>query len=201
MMHIDIEIRFPPGQIGADHRDECAGRALFAAAFVASGRCTGFERRQKPPDAPNPRAASREYAAFPQFYADKARGAAVEGGTLDEGHCVGPIAYRGEAAVLEDVQRLRRAAGDRPCEDVFVCAVAPSYIAATVPNEYYPTHEEYEQALADAMRQEYRAIIDAGAVLQIDDPRLITQYNFAPDLKASTRHWITVGLEVLRWSD
>src|SRR5688500_1524596 len=54
-------------------------------------RLTGFERRQKPAGAPNPRATSREYIAFPQFYADKASGASVEGGTLDEGHCVGQI--------------------------------------------------------------------------------------------------------------
>jgi 5-methyltetrahydropteroyltriglutamate--homocysteine methyltransferase len=76
-------------------------------------RLTGFERRQKPAGAPNPRSSSREYLAFPEFYADKARGASVEGGSLDEGHCVGPITYRGEAAVGEDVRRLREAIGGR----------------------------------------------------------------------------------------
>ena len=62
-------------------------------------RLTGFERRQKPAGAANPRANSREYIAFPEFYADKASGASLEGGTLDEGHCIGPITYRGQAAV------------------------------------------------------------------------------------------------------
>jgi 5-methyltetrahydropteroyltriglutamate--homocysteine methyltransferase len=164
-------------------------------------RLTGFERRQKPAGAANPRANSREYIAFPEFYADKARGASVEGGTLDEGHCVGPITYRGHAAVLEDIRRLRGAIGGRPHEDVFVCAVAPSYIAATVANEYYASHEEYEQALADALREEYRAIIEAGAVLQIDDPRLITQYTFEPDLSIDEfRRWAEQRVEAINYS-
>jgi 5-methyltetrahydropteroyltriglutamate--homocysteine methyltransferase len=164
-------------------------------------RLTGFERRQKPAGAPNPRSSSREYLAFPEFYADKARGASVEGGSLDEGHCVGPITYRGEAGVREDVQRLRDAIDGRAHEDVFVCAVAPSYIAATVPNEYYATYEEYEQALADALREEYRAIIDAGAVLQIDDPRLITQFTFHPELSVEAyRRWAEQRVEAINYS-
>ena len=164
-------------------------------------RLTGFERRQKPAGAANPRAGSREYIAFPQFYADKASGARVEGGTLDEGHCVGPITYRGGAAVLEDIQRLRAVIAGRSHEEVFVCAVAPSYIAATVPNEYYRSQQEYEQALADALREEYRAIIEAGAVVQIDDPRLITQYTFSPDLSIEEyRRWAEARVETINYS-
>jgi 5-methyltetrahydropteroyltriglutamate--homocysteine methyltransferase len=164
-------------------------------------RLTGFERRQKPVGAANPRANSREYLAFPQFYADKARGASVEGGTLDEGHCIGPITYRGDTAVLEDIERLRGVIGGRAYAETFVCAVAPSYIAATVPNEYYATHEEYEQALADALREEYRAIIAAGALVQIDDPRLITQYTFQPDLSLDEyRRWAEQRVEAINYS-
>ena len=59
-------------------------------------------------------------------------------------------------------------------------AIAPSYIFATLPNRYYRTDEEYEQALADALREEYRAIVDAGFVLQVDDPRLVTYYMMNP---------------------
>ena len=164
-------------------------------------RLTGFERRQKPASEANPRAGSREYIAFPEFYADKARGASAEGGALDSGHCVGPISYRGQAAVLKDIERLRSVIGPRRQEDIFVCAVAPSYIAATVPNEYYPCYEDYEQALADAMREEYRAIIEAGAVLQIDDPRLITQYTFSPEMDVEAyRRWAEARVEVINYS-
>jgi 5-methyltetrahydropteroyltriglutamate--homocysteine methyltransferase len=164
-------------------------------------RLTGFERRQKPAGTANPRATSREYIAFPEFYADKARGAAVEGGSLDEGHCIGPVTYRGHDAVVEDVRRLRDAIGDRPHEEIFVCAVAPSYIASTVPNEYYASHEEYEGALADALREEYRAIIEAGAVVQIDDPRLITQYTFHPEFSIEEfRRWAEQRVEAINYS-
>ena len=164
-------------------------------------RLTGFERRQKPAGAANPRANSREYIAFPDFYADKAKGASPEGGTLDEGHCIGPITYQGHAAVLEDIRRLRDAIGGRAHEDIFVCAVAPSYMAATVPNEYYGTEEEYEQALADALREEYRAIIESGAVVQLDDPRLITQYTFSPDLSIEEyRRWAERHVEAINYS-
>src|SRR5438128_12676387 len=61
-------------------------------------------------------------------------------------------------------------------------AIAPSYLFATLTNKFYRTDEEYEQALADALREEYRAIVDAGFVLQVDDPRRVTQYMMNPDL-------------------
>jgi 5-methyltetrahydropteroyltriglutamate--homocysteine methyltransferase len=164
-------------------------------------RLTGFERRPKPPNSAGPRAGSREYLAFPEFYADKARGAGPEGGDLDEGHCVGPITYRGHDSVRADIERIRGLAGNRPHEDIFICAVAPSYIAATVPNEYYRTEEEYEQALADALREEYRAIIDTGAVLQIDDPRLLTYYTFTPGVGVEAyRRWAEKRVEAINYS-
>ena len=125
----------------------------------------------------------------------------LEAGTVDEGHCVGPITHQGHGAVLEDIQRLSDAIAGRAHEDVFVCAVAPSYIAATVPNEYYRTEEEYEQALADALREEYRAIIDSGAVVQLDDPRLITQYTFNPHLSIEEyRRWAERHVETINYS-
>jgi len=164
-------------------------------------RLTGFERRPSPPNQPNPRAASREYIAFPDFYADKTRGAGPEGGTLDDGNCVGPITYRGHEAVLADIERIRSLIAGRPHEDVFICAIAPSYIATTVPNEYYKTEEEYEQALADALHEEYRAIIDAGVVLQIDDPRLLTYYTFTPDVSVEeARRWAEKRVDAINYS-
>ena len=69
-------------------------------------------------------------------------------------------------------------------------AIAPSYISATLANEFYRTEEEYEQALADALREEYRAIVDAGFVLQVDDPRLVTYYMMNPNVSVEDcRRW------------
>ena len=79
-----------------------------------------------------------------------------------------------------DIATLKAALRGLPHEDVFMPAIAPSYIAATLPNEYYRTEAEYEQAISDALHEEYKAIVDAGFVLQIDDPRLVTYYMMNP---------------------
>ena len=80
-----------------------------------------------------------------------------------------------------DIATLKTALHGLPHADVFLPAIAPSYIAATLPNEYYRSPEEYEQALCDALHEEYQAIVDAGFILQIDDPRLVTYYMMHPD--------------------
>ena len=84
---------------------------------------------------------------------------------------------------------------------MFLPAIAPSYIFATLPNEFYRTDEEYEHALANALREEYRAIVDAGFVLQIDDPRLITYYMMNPGLSvADCRKWAMQRVEAINES-
>ena len=65
-------------------------------------------------------------------------------------------------------------------DSTFIPAVAPGTIELQRTNDYYPTQEEYLAAIADAMKQEYRAIVEAGFILQIDDPRVVTQYGM-PD--------------------
>ena len=104
--------------------------------------------------------------------------------------CTGPIRYRGHAAIRSDIDNLKSALKSLPHEEVFMPAIAPSYIFATLENQFYRTDEEYEQALADALREEYRAIVDAGFVLQIDDPRLVTYYMMNPGVSvAECRTW------------
>ena len=82
--------------------------------------------------------------------------------------------------------------------EAFVPAIAPSNIETTTPNEHYKTAEEYVFAIADAMREEYKAIVDAGFLLQIDDPFLVTYYIMRPDLSiAECRKWAEVRVEAL----
>jgi 5-methyltetrahydropteroyltriglutamate--homocysteine methyltransferase len=77
-------------------------------------------------------------------------------------------------------------------------AIAPSYIAATLPNTYYRREEEYEQALCDAVHEEYRAIVDAGFILQIDDPRLVSYYMMHPELSVvDCRTWAAQRVEAI----
>ena len=97
-----------------------------------------------------------------------------------------------------DIDNLKVAMKGQTHEDVFMPAIASSYVASTFSNEYYRTHEEYEQAVSDAMREEYKAIVGAGFILQIDDPRLVTYYMMNPDLSvADCRKWAAQRVEAI----
>src|SRR6266508_1781170 len=181
------------------------GKASFFGYIVE--RFNGFARKPAPPGREgNPRDTSREYRAFADYYAWSERIAEWAGGRGgDRRHgvdvCTGPVSYKGHAAVRTDIDNLRNALKGLPHEEVFMPAIAPSYIFATLANEFYRTEEEYEQALADALREEYRAIVDAGFVLQVDDPRLITQYMMNPDPSvADCRKWAAKRVEAINYS-
>ena len=82
--------------------------------------------------------------------------------------------------------------------EVFVPAISPASFEDWNKNEYYKTDEEYVVALGEAMRTEYQAIIDAGFLLQIDDPRLVTYYILHPDESvADCRKWAEMRVEAL----
>jgi len=91
-------------------------------------------------------------------------------GSLRTPACVAPVRYQNADAVRCDVERLRRALRGRA--QGFVSAASPGVISLFLKNEYYPTREAYLEALADAMRIEYRIIHEAGFVLQLDCPDL-----------------------------
>ncbi len=84
--------------------------------------------------------------------------------------CVGEIRYRGEEAVQQDIDRLGRSLRGRATG--FLTAASPGVISLFLKNKHYASRESYLQALSDAMRHEYRAIHDAGLLLQIDCPDL-----------------------------
>jgi 5-methyltetrahydropteroyltriglutamate--homocysteine methyltransferase len=93
--------------------------------------------------------------------------------------CNGPIAYIGQQEVANDVALFKRAlaeAGAR-AEDTFLCVLAPGWLEHFFHNEYYSNDEQYIFALADAMKHEYKAIVDAGFILQLDDPALPDTYD------------------------
>jgi 5-methyltetrahydropteroyltriglutamate--homocysteine methyltransferase len=182
------------------------GKASFFGYIVE--RFSGFERKPAAPGREaRPRAAGREYLAFPDYYAWSERIAEPFGGRSGgRGHggvdtCTGPVSYKGHEAVQEDLDNLKAALKGQTHEDVFVPAIASSYVASTFSNEYYRTHEEYEQAVSDAIRQEYKAIVGAGFILQIDDPRLVTYYMMNPDLSVDDcRKWAEERVEAINES-
>ncbi len=144
-------------------------------AYV-SERLTGFEMRPPPPGQSAMLNRGRDRQAFADFYReyDATEGQSEPGQTAV---CVGPIAYRGEATLRADLENLRAATADAAVEEAFVPAAAPGTIELQRVNAHYPSEESYLFAIADAMRTEYRAIVDAGFVLQVDDPRVVVQYD------------------------
>ncbi len=86
--------------------------------------------------------------------------------------CDGPISVRDPRAVETDIENLQAAAGETKAERVFMTAASPGVISLFFHNEYYPSHEAYLFAIADAMRSEYEAIARAGVTLQVDCPDL-----------------------------
>ena len=86
--------------------------------------------------------------------------------------CDGPVSYTGHAAVQADIDNLKAATAGVPAEGVFMTAASPGIISFFSPNRYYPSHEDYVAALAEAMREEYEAIHRAGFILQLDCPDL-----------------------------
>lgn len=138
-------------------------------------RLTGFEPR------PSARGEvwSAEISAFPEYYAEYFRRAMVGGSVVTPQPlvCVGPVSYRGHEAIARDIANLKAALQRHPDAEAFLPATAPSGLgimtgSAETANEHYPSYADYLFAVADALSEEYRAIVDAGLLLQVDDPSL-----------------------------
>ena len=108
------------------------------------------------------------------------------------------MSYTGQDALERDIATIKAATDEVASEEVFMTAISPSDIEGQQANEYYSTEEEYLEAIADAMHEEYKAIVDAGLLLQVDDPRLLTYYISLPDLEVpDCRRWAEKRVEVL----
>ena len=142
---------------------------------------------------------SREAKAFPGFYewAAKLPGTAGDVGPT-RWVCTGPIAYQGQAAIQADIARLDRALEGVAREDAFIPAISPANVEDWQSNEFYERDEDYLAAIAEALREEYLAIVEAGFLLQIDDPLLATYYVLHPELSvADCRAWAERRVEAL----
>jgi 5-methyltetrahydropteroyltriglutamate--homocysteine methyltransferase len=168
-------------------------------AQYITDRLTGFETRDDLPGRGGGTTRSRDRRRFADAYREIEGGA--QGGTTSMANsmCTGPITYRGSAAVQTDIANFKTALQGQPFEEAFIPAVAPGTIELQRANHYYRTEEEYLWALADAMKTEYRTIVDAGFVLQIDDPRMVTEYDSMdpPPSPEEYRRFATVRIEAL----
>lgn len=144
------------------------GRSQYAAYIKE--RLTGFEGERHIRTRPR-----LGEADFPDYVATHQSSTSIP-----QPACTGPIAWKDREAVQQDIAHLQAAVGARQVEEVFMTAASPGVIANFLPNEYYPTEEAYLYALADAMKEEYQAIVQAGFLLQLDCPDLamtrVTQF-------------------------
>jgi 5-methyltetrahydropteroyltriglutamate--homocysteine methyltransferase len=110
------------------------------------------------------------------------------GGRTSIGHhgrvfyCVEPLKYIGLEEVKSDIDNLKAALQGKQVEEAFLPAIAPGTMEHWMKNEYYPSNEAYLFAIADAMHEEYKAIVDAGFILQIDDPDLADAWQMFPQM-------------------
>jgi 5-methyltetrahydropteroyltriglutamate--homocysteine methyltransferase len=171
------------------------GKSISWSQYVLE-RLSGFERRPiKPGGNPFTRGVDRE--RFADFYAelDAREGMA----TTVEAVCVGPIAYTGEAELKRDIANFKAALKDVNVTEAFLPVAAPASVIPDRKNEYYKTEEDLIRAIGAAMRTEYRMIIDAGFVLQLDDARAAVSYDrmVPPASFADYRKWLALQVDVL----
>jgi 5-methyltetrahydropteroyltriglutamate--homocysteine methyltransferase len=136
---------------------------------------------------------SREANSFPEFYA-----ATLAASRQNRKVCTGAISYRGQAHLQRDIDNLKAALNGAKPAEAFMPAISPASASDWQRNAYYKTDEEYLFAVADAMREEYEAIVAAGFLLQIDDPQFVTQWIKEPDLTlAQYRKWAEGRVDAL----
>jgi 5-methyltetrahydropteroyltriglutamate--homocysteine methyltransferase len=138
--------------------------AKIGYATYMRHRLTGFELGDVP------RATPQDLDDYPD-YRDKIA-AAGDTPKYKRPICRGPIQVKDLKPLHDDIARVREALSRGKVEEGFMTAASPGTIAVFQPNEYYPSHEAYLEALAEAMREEYETVVKAGLILQIDCPDL-----------------------------
>ena len=182
------------------------GKSISWSQYVLE-RLDGFERRPLGPDSDDPFAKGADRARFPEFYAENdALDARVSGGdggrTKTESVCVAPIVYSGQAAVQRDIENFKAALGEVDVEEAFLPVAAPASAIPDRVNEYYGSDEECVFAIAEAMRTEYAAIVEAGFVVQIDDARAaVTHDRMVPPASFEEyRKWLDMHMDALNFA-
>ena len=163
MTHYVAEIIQKQIESGVDIPSDGEMSKISYATYIRH-RLSGFEIGEVP------RATPKDLDEFPEF-----RDRLAAGGGTPKYHrpiCTGPIAIKDLEPLNKDIANLKAALDSAGAEEGFMNAASPGVIAVFQPNQYYNSHEEYLQALAEAMKFEYEMIVDAGLILQVDCPDL-----------------------------
>jgi 5-methyltetrahydropteroyltriglutamate--homocysteine methyltransferase len=171
------------------------GKAISWSQYALE-RLGGFERRPVRAGAnPFTRGADRE--RFAEFYAELDARDGVA--TTTEAVCIGPISYTGQAELQRDIDNFKAALQQVRVEEGFMPVAAPASVIPDRKNEHYAHEDDLLQAIADAMRTEYRMIVDAGLVLQLDDARTAVTFDrmVPPASFEDYRRWVGRHVEIL----
>jgi len=171
------------------------GKAISWSQYALE-RLSGFQRRPIKPGA-NPFQRGADRTRFAEFYAelDAREGVA----TTTEAICVGPIKYTGQAELQRDIDNFKTALKAVNVEEAFLPVAAPASVIPDRKNEYYGNDDDLQAAIAEAMRTEYKTIIDAGFLLQLDDARNAVTYDrmVPPASFQDYRRWLATQVDII----
>jgi 5-methyltetrahydropteroyltriglutamate--homocysteine methyltransferase len=187
-------------QAGVDIVDDGEFGKSTSWSLYALKRLSGFEQRPIQPGAdPFARGADRE--RFKEFYAEleTPNERTWSKVTTYDAVCIAPIKYTGFDELRRDIDNLKAALGSVKADEAFLPVAAPSSAIPDRKNEYYRNDEELLVALAEALRTEYRAIVDSGFLLQVDDARAAVTYDrmVPPASFEDYYRWVGRHVEVL----
>lgn len=191
---------------------KAANRGSYVNYILA--RVTGFDTREPEPGLPPKRAfvAERDRRDFPGFYASglwfAGSGGPVRPGFSTPGEifapgprepvCTGPVTYVGHDAIAKDIAALKQGLQGHANAEGFIAALGPLSLGAGARNLHYASERDYMLAVADTMREEYKAITDAGLVVQVDEPEFATTWMFYPDWSVDDyRRYLEFAVEII----
>ncbi len=170
-------------------------------SMYALERLSGFERRRIKNEAANPFRRGADRARFAEFYAELDAREGV-GGTSVDATCVGPIKYIGQAELQRDIDNFKAALESVKVEEAFLPVAAPASVIPDRKNEYYKSDEDLQAAIAEAMRAEYKMIVDAGFLVQLDDARNAVTYDrmVPPASFEHYRRWLAKQVDFINYA-
>jgi 5-methyltetrahydropteroyltriglutamate--homocysteine methyltransferase len=175
------------------------GKAISWSQY-AHERLSGFERRPVPAGQRSSFARGADREKFAEFYAelDTREGPSVRWESI----CVGPIKYTGQAALQRDIDNFKAALAKSKVVEGFLPVAAPSSVIPDRKNEHYPSAEACQQAIAEAMRTEYRMIADAGLLVQLDDARAAVTFDRMVPPKSFSEYlaWFETQVDLINYA-
>ena len=172
------------------------GKSISWSQYAWSG-CPASSDAPIKSEAANPFKRGADRTRFAEFYAelDAREGVA----TTTEAICVGPIKYTGQAELQRDIDNFKAALKTVKVEEAFLPVAAPASVIPDRKNEYYKSEEELQAAIAAAMHTEYKMIIDAGFLVQLDDARNAVTYDrmVPPASFADYKSWLAQQVDII----